>query len=456
MTRRSPDRRARARRHWITVLAITALGGAAGLAVGLLTTPVYTATANVFIASTFGASGTDLSAGAQYARLTMGSYGYLATSPAVLQPVITQLGLRLTAEELAQDVSATNAPNSTVMQVSDTDASRARAVAIANAVAQSLAGQGGVVSPKRATGAVTMAAQTVEPAQEPTMPSAPKTPTNLGVGLAAGLVLGLGVASLRRFGSRRIRTVAGLAAASDAPFLGSLERRPARGGQTSAAMDDGASQRYRTFAANFRFLSAGPIVAVLADPDAGDSGTVALNLARVLAEASRVLLIDADLRRATAQPLTGHPDAPGLTTVLTGETELADAVHHDGALDVLTTGASAASAAVLLSSPAMATLVERARERYEVVLVATAGVLRASDTLAVGRLADGLILVADRHHTRSSAMEHASAVLDRAGMVTLGVALSGARASRSTSTRRAAGRRPHAATGRSARLSVDS
>ena len=458
------DRR-RVRYQWGVLLFVMLLGGAGGVVVGVATPQAFTATARVYIRATFGSSGSDLNAGAQYTQETMVSYGLLALSSAVLHPVISQLGLHMTSDTLAEEIAVVNSTKSTVMEISDTNRSASVASSVANAVAASLTREIGAVAPTKAGGGAAMFAQTISPAPVPSTASAPKKTQDVELGLVVGLVVGASFASFGSFGRRgvgRLRGPSDVASATDAPFIGAVPRRavPGRAGVRRAGVRRAglighvqvvrpagtAAESFRALAANFRFVSSFPVVAVVAAP-AGDGGAAAgpgtvpgrargrthfatldaaLDLAVVLAEGHRVLVIDADLRRSqrALRSSSSIGGEPGLVTVVEGVADLADVVQAtgDGSLDFLAAGVSTANPAMVLSSSAFRRVIARARQKYEIVLVCTSGVLGDADAITVATATDGVIVVADRR-CAVSRLEAAQERLDRAGAVTLGVVL---------------------------------
>jgi len=97
----------------------------------------------------------------------------------------------------------------------------------------------------------------------------------------------------------------------------------------------------------------------------------------------------------------GLSDENGLTSVLTGEVTLAQAVQRplddDGefieGLHVLTAGPSAPNPAELLGSPAMRKLLLEAREHFDRVLIDTPPVLFVADASILAAMSDGVVLV---------------------------------------------------------------
>ena len=95
------------RRGWPLVLVSTLLGGLLGLGIAFLQPKVYTATAEDFVAvagmnNPSGSIGT----GSAFISQRVNSYGSLATSPQVLEPVIAELKLPTTVADLSKQIEA--------------------------------------------------------------------------------------------------------------------------------------------------------------------------------------------------------------------------------------------------------------------------------------------------------------------------------------------------------------
>ncbi|MEJ7703128.1 MAG: Wzz/FepE/Etk N-terminal domain-containing protein [Geodermatophilaceae bacterium] len=103
--------------HWRAVWVCLLLGVAVGGALTLVTTPVYSATASVFI-STSGTGTTD-SANLQANSLAeerLPSYAALLTGRNLAQQVINRTGLDMSAGELASSISAQLVPDSFILE----------------------------------------------------------------------------------------------------------------------------------------------------------------------------------------------------------------------------------------------------------------------------------------------------------------------------------------------------
>ncbi len=130
--------------------------------------------------------------------------------------------------------------------------------------------------------------------------------------------------------------------------------------------------------------------------------TIAANLAVSLAMSSkRVLLIDADMRRATQRRIFHYSGkAPGLSDVLVGICSWKDALitTDQQGLDILAAGAAPPNPSELLESPAMRTLLLQVEEAYDMVIIDLPPLNIVSDTCALAsNIAGGLFVVRQRY-----------------------------------------------------------
>ena len=99
------------RKRWVSIVLVSVLVTGAAVAMTLLATPLYSARSQVFVSVRTGDTSTDLIQGSSFTQRQVKSYTDLVTSPRVLIPVIEELDLSTTPDELAKSISA--APRST-------------------------------------------------------------------------------------------------------------------------------------------------------------------------------------------------------------------------------------------------------------------------------------------------------------------------------------------------------
>ena len=167
------------------------------------------------------------------------------------------------------------------------------------------------------------------------------------------------------------------------------------------------------------------VLAVASSVPAEGKTTVACDLAVALAAGGDdVLLIEADLRRPGVADRLGLERSVGLTTVLAGRVDLADAVQHTvhGAA-VLTSGPLVPTPGELLASHRMQVVLAEARARYHHVVLDTAPLLTVSDAAAVVPLVDGVLLLCRWGSTSGTRLAQSVGILQAVSARALGVVL---------------------------------
>jgi len=168
------------------------------------------------------------------------------------------------------------------------------------------------------------------------------------------------------------------------------------------------------------------IVITSATPSEGKT-TAASNLAAILAQRdTRVLLIDGDLRRPNIHHRFGLNGKIGLTTVLTGATKLEDTVQRVPEipnLDILPSGPVPPFPTEMLSSGAMETILRRAGEIYDYVVIDSPPILSVTDGVILARQADAVVLVVRHGKSSKHVVRRARDILVRSGAGITGIVL---------------------------------
>lgn len=188
----------------------------------------------------------------------------------------------------------------------------------------------------------------------------------------------------------------------------------------------GKGEVYRSIRTALLFSRAGspPKKVLVTSAIEGEGKTwTAIQTALAFAQtAGRTLLIDADLRRAQCHEVLGVQMSTGLSEVLVGQLEPEEAIVHDGKLFLLPAGSRVPNPAELLTSTRMLQVLQVLSQSYEHILIDSAPLMYASDTVGVATMADGVVLVAGAETPKQS-VRHASERLSLAGANVLGVVL---------------------------------
>ena len=163
-----------------------------------------------------------------------------------------------------------------------------------------------------------------------------------------------------------------------------------------------------------------------ATPSEGKT-TAATNLAVILAQSgARVLLMDADLRRPNVHHRFGLNGKLGLSTVLSGQTQLEDSVQQVrevATLDVLSSGPVPPFPTEMLNSPVMTEVLRQAGEMYAYVVIDSPPVLSVTDGVLLSRKVDAVVLVVRHGKSSKHVVRRGRDLLARAGAPLAGVVL---------------------------------
>jgi len=165
------------------------------------------------------------------------------------------------------------------------------------------------------------------------------------------------------------------------------------------------------------------VLAVTSSAPREGKSSLAIGLAQYASSLNqRVLLVEADLRKPVFRlllPLSRSAD--GLIQVLRGEIEPEHAVESLGKLDVMHAGAVAVDSTELLASSRMRSLLETARQHYDLVVIDTPPCQYLMDACIVGHQSDGVLYAARWGYSRPEAVRAGVESLD--GVNILGVVL---------------------------------
>jgi polysaccharide biosynthesis transport protein len=277
----------------------------------------------------------------------------------------------------------------------------------------------------------------VDVARVPTSPSGPNLLKNLAFALALGLSTGIGLAFLLESMDNTVRTPEQAQTISALPSLGmiplgSRSTREMSGNQKLAlasskeAVELVTQSRPRSqMAESYRALrtsllltfAGGPPTVILitsALPEEGKT-TTSVNCAIVLAQkGTRVLLIDADLRRPSIHKTLGMGPKIGLSNVLTGAATLQQAIIPSTILPelfILPAGTPPPNPAELLASAKMKNVLAELRKQYDHIVIDSPPTLSVTDAVVMSTDADAVVLVIRSGHTTKPALRRARDIL---------------------------------------------
>jgi len=291
----------------------------------------------------------------------------------------------------------------------------------------------------------------VDVARTPTYPIKPNVPRNLQLGLLLGLACGIGLAFVLESLDTSIRNMEEVSAISMLPALGTIPLQLSKNGHsrkrlktvsadleksespalvTYARPKSESAEAYRALRTSILLSSFGAppkvILVTSALPQEGKT-TISANSALVLAQrGSRVLLIDADLRRPGIDKLFGFRSRGGLSSVISGVDKIDDVIvpfERVPNLWIMPAGPIPPQPAELLGSSVMKDHITRWRNEFDHIIIDTPPCLSVTDAVVLTPEADRVILVARSGKTTKAALRRACDLLLQVNARIMGIVL---------------------------------
>jgi capsular exopolysaccharide synthesis family protein len=417
------------RSRWVTVCVTTVVAVLGAVAVTLLTTPLYQASTRLFVSTSSGASMGELYQGNLLSQQRVLSYTDLLMGNTLAQRTIDKLGLDMSAKELQAHVKATAKPDTVLIDVSVLDESPVRARDIADALSNEFVAMARELETPEDGSAPDARVVVEQRASIPDAPTTPKTARNIALGLAVGVLLGVGLALLRDRLDNTVKDQQTVEQITGVGLVGSIPLDKERRKVPAISFDGNKSaiaEAFRKLRTNLQFLAVDNpprVIAVTSSlPNEGKS-TTAINIALALAEAEHnVLLVDGDMRRAMLGKYLNLVGSVGLSTVLSGGASLSEVLQETRfpRLTVLTSGAIPPNPSELLGSLAAKKVLAEMRAQFDYVIVDSSPLLAVTDAAILATNSDGVLIIARFGQSKRQQLAHAVGNLEDVGASVLG------------------------------------
>lgn len=279
----------------------------------------------------------------------------------------------------------------------------------------------------------------VDDAVTPLFPISPNLPKNMGVGLLAGLLLGVGFILMREKLDDTIKKPDEVEAKLGLSLLGivpQVKKKLTNGMALSMlTVEDPRSmfsESYRSMRTALQFSTAegAPKRMMVTSSVQGEGkSTTSLALAINFAQlGQKVLIIDADMRNPSVHRSVGVSNTSGLSSYLSGDRTLEDLLQKTSIqnLAVMTAGPHPPSPVDLLMGPRLLELLERAELMgFEKIILDAPPVLGIADAIVLGNQVQDMLFVVRVGNTKMSNIRDALRRLRTGGVLPLGVALVG-------------------------------
>jgi receptor protein-tyrosine kinase len=282
-------------------------------------------------------------------------------------------------------------------------------------------------------------AEQVSTAKPPSTPSSPKPVRDGILGAMMGLILGVSLALLVDRLDRRIKDPQELEETYNIPVIGAIPDSKAL--RETKSMTDGEltlvpeGEAFRKLRARLRYFNVDRDIRsiVITSATAAEGKTVVashLALAAAMGGQTKVLLLEADLRKPSLVGRFELAPMPGLSELLTHDVGIPEVIQRipvasafNGAatLDVIVAGAIPPNPAELMESRKMGDLVDQLTGMYDLIVIDTPPVSVVSDAMPLVPLVSGVVVVSwIGKETRDAAM-HLRRELESLSAPTLGV-----------------------------------
>lgn len=288
----------------------------------------------------------------------------------------------------------------------------------------------------------------------------PRPLRNGFVGLALGLIVGIGLALLWEALDTRVRSAEDIEHRLRLPLLARLSEPSRRLQRKNAlAMISDATghqaESFRMLRTSIDFVNLdrhARVIMVTSALDREGKSTTIANLAVAFARTGRrVVLVDLDLRRPALARFFGFSGREGLTNVALGERSLDEVIKYvavepegtaragsssvngngsgaiEGVLELLLAGPPPPGGSEFAASNAVGEILEELRERADLVLVDAPPLLQVGDAVTLTARVDALFVVTRLKTLRRPVLKELARVLEACPGEKLGFVLTGAK-----------------------------
>jgi len=420
------------RKRILVIIGVTVVVFASTLGFSYMQKPVYKASTTLMVSASM--KGFEEFSAIQIIEKLLLTINKLSTSRPVLEKASETVNHKKNVRQFQDAVSSQVLTNTQLIQISASAGNPQAAMAMANAAADSL-----VAFVREKEGASSSyKIEQVEPALKPTSPVSPKPLRNGMMGVFLGLILGFGVASLLEYLDVSVKSKDELSVLLEKPVLGEIPLvtygKLENGKQESSETGEILEQT-RTLRTNIQYLDLENNLKtiLLTSPQLKEGKTfLSLQLARAYTAAGKkVVLVDADLRKELHH-FEKTPSEKGITNVIVGSLELADAfVDTDmELLKYLPSGPLPPNPSEMLDSSGMRRLLADLGKDFDIIIMDTSPIGMFSDPLVLASKVDGVILIAAARSTSNASLKAASELLMGPNINLLGIVLNRVKVSR--------------------------
>jgi succinoglycan biosynthesis transport protein ExoP len=428
------------RKWWFILLCFVITTGITFVVTFYYIVPVYQAETTLFLGKEKDSIGGITFSDLQLGNQLIVDYREIIKSNLVTEEVISKLNLDMDIKTFKERVEVTTITDSRIFRISFESTDPQLAADVANELAQ-------VISEKAAEIIEVKNVSIIDVAKVPEEPIKPKKLKSMAVAALVGVLVGVLIIIIlelldntfkkpedveKKLGTKVIGSVPQFEGYKKKKKLSKQEakERDRKNLITLLNPKSPAAEAYRAMRTNIHYCGIDKelktIVVTSPGPSDGKT-TTSCNLAISFAQnGKKVLLIDADLRKAKVHKYFDLPNHVGLTNCLVDNVDPSDAImlrKDIPNLHFILAGHVPPNPAELLGSNKMKELLEKLQGSFDVIVIDTPPVMNVTDSTILAGMADGIILVVSAGETNIEIAREALKTISEVGTKILGTAL---------------------------------
>lgn len=437
-------------RIWL-IICITIIGGAAAFSISKFILPLqYSSHITMYVQSYTGITENTNVNNISNSKQLVNTYMEVLKDDAVMNAVGELLVNEFDEATLTQNFSLSDgkiSPSSlraciAISSVTDTSAVKVVTTAKNAEVAAAICNDLTYVAPEYVEDAVGVGSiNTIDTAKVYNSPVAPNKTKNTVIGMAAGFMLIVMIIFLMDFFDNTIKDSDLLGKKYKKAIIGEIQQFGTEKKKKDQDADDHIKltdkdvpfyivESYKSIRTNVTFSLSTfekKIFAISsANPGEGKS-TTASNIAIAMAQQgdNKVLLIDADMRKAVQHKVFGLKNKKGLSSAVSKMNKLEDCIQKNVMenLDVMTSGPIPPNPSELLGSEQMSAILDELSKTYSMIIIDTPPINVVTDAMELTNKISGIIMVLRHGKTTEEDIESAYKKIEFSKMNLLGFIL---------------------------------
>ncbi|TGD81447.1 GumC family protein [Hymenobacter wooponensis] len=282
--------------------------------------------------------------------------------------------------------------------------------------------------------------QVLSPANLPGAPIAPVRTMVYAIGLAVGLVLGIGLIAVRYLLHNTVTNVGELERNTSSPVLGVIPTYDKEKMSVSKLIVDknpksAISEAIRSIRTNLEFMASSKkkrLISITSTVSGEGKTFVTVNLAGIIAASDqRVVILDLDMRKPKVNLAFEAENTKGVSTILIDKHSWQECIQHTTipTLDFISAGPTPPNPSELILSSRFDDLIEHLYQFYDVIIIDTPPVGLVTDGILIMRKADVPIYIVRANYSKKAFLKNINKLVRTNGFTKITTILNDAKTS---------------------------